>query len=77
MGAKIEILNERVVSNEKVADIRVVSSPLNGTTIERSMIPRLIDEIPIITVAASVAKVLRQLPALRALKQKNRANSAV
>jgi len=41
------------------------------------MIPRLIDEIPIITVAASVAKVLRQLPALRALKQKNRANSAV
>ncbi|ABN53018.1 MAG TPA: 3-phosphoshikimate 1-carboxyvinyltransferase [Hungateiclostridium thermocellum] len=70
MGAKIEILNERVVSNEKVADIRVVSSPLNGTTIERSMIPRLIDEIPIITVAASVAKGTTTITGLKGFKTK-------
>jgi len=77
MGAKIEILNERVVSNEKVADIRVVSSPLNGTTIERSMIPRLIDEIPIITVAASVAKGTTTITGLKGFKTKESGNSAV
>ncbi|HOM01510.1 MAG TPA: 3-phosphoshikimate 1-carboxyvinyltransferase [Acetivibrio sp.] len=70
MGAKIEILNERVVNNEKVADIRVVSSPLTGTTIDRSMIPRLIDEIPIITVAASIAKGTTTITGLKGFKTK-------
>lgn len=56
MGAKIEILNERTVSNEKVADIRVVSSKLKATTIDGDLIPRLVDEIPVIAVAATVAK---------------------
>ena len=56
MGAKIEILNERTVNNEKVADLRVTSSPLTSTTIEGDMIPRLIDEVPVIAVAAAMAK---------------------
>jgi 3-phosphoshikimate 1-carboxyvinyltransferase len=55
MNADIELLNERVVSNEKVADIRVRYSNLKATTIEGEIIPRLIDEIPIIAVAASQA----------------------
>jgi 3-phosphoshikimate 1-carboxyvinyltransferase len=70
MGAKIELINERVVSNEKVADIRVVSSSLNGTTIDGSMIPRLIDEIPIITVAASIAKGTTTITGLKGFKTK-------
>ena len=56
MGAKIEIYNERIFSNEKVADIRVTTSNLNSTTIEGDDIPRLFDEIPIIAVAATQAK---------------------
>lgn len=56
MGANIELLNERTISNEKVADIRVKSSTLKSTTIQGELIPRLIDEIPIIAVAASIAK---------------------
>ena len=52
MGAKIEIYNERTISNEKIADIRVTTSSLNGTTIEGDDIPRLFDEIPVIAVAA-------------------------
>ena len=55
MNANIEILNEKTVSNEKVADIRVKYSDLKATTIEGSQIPRLIDEIPIIAVAATQA----------------------
>lgn len=56
MGAKIEILNERTVNNEKVADIRVTSSSLKATEVKGALIPRLIDEIPVIAVAATMAK---------------------
>lgn len=56
MNADIELTNERTISNEKVADIRIKYSDLKSTTIEGSIIPRLIDEIPVIVVAATQAK---------------------
>ncbi len=55
MGANIEILSERDISGEKVADIKISYSDLNGTTIQGSDIPRLIDEIPVIAVLATQA----------------------
>ena len=55
MGANIKTENERICSGEKVADISVSYSKLNGTTVGGSIIPRLIDEIPIIAVAAAFA----------------------
>ncbi len=56
MNGNIELLNERTISNEKVADIRVRYSKLKATTIEGEIIPRLIDEIPVIAVAATQAE---------------------
>ena len=56
MGANIEYLNERVSGGERSADIHVVGSKLHGTTFGGEMIPRLIDEIPIIAVAAAFAE---------------------
>ena len=56
MNGDIELLNERIVSNEKVADIRVRYSNLKATTIQGEIIPRLIDEIPVIAVAATQAE---------------------
>ena len=56
MNGNIELLNEQTTSNEKVADIRVKYSELKATTIQGSIIPRLIDEIPVIAVAASQAQ---------------------
>ena len=50
MGAKIEIKNERLVSNEEVGDIHVVSSQLHGISISGDIIPNIIDEIPIFKV---------------------------
>ncbi len=70
MGAKIEILNERTVSNEKVADIRILSSALNSITIEGDIIPRLIDEIPVIAVAAAAAQGTTTIKGLRGFKVK-------
>ena len=56
MGAKIEYINERISGGERLADIHVVSSKLHSTTFGGEMIPRLIDEIPIIAVAAAFAE---------------------
>lgn len=56
MNADIELLNERNISGEPVADIRVGFSDLKATTIEGEDIPRLIDEIPVIAVLATQAE---------------------
>lgn len=56
MGANIELLNERVVSGEPVADVKVSYSDLKAVTIEGADIPRLIDEIPVIAVLATQAE---------------------
>lgn len=56
MGARIMINNERFSGKEPVADITVETSELTGVSIEAEMIPRLIDEIPVLAVAALFAK---------------------
>lgn len=56
MGGHIEILNERTVSNEFVGDLRIKSSELYACTIEGEIIPRLIDELPVIAVLATQAE---------------------
>ncbi|TCS80977.1 3-phosphoshikimate 1-carboxyvinyltransferase [Pectinatus cerevisiiphilus] len=55
MGAAIEVSNMRKSSGEPVADLRVRYARLHGTEIKAEIVPRLIDEIPVITVAAMVA----------------------
>jgi 3-phosphoshikimate 1-carboxyvinyltransferase len=56
MGADITVSNERIVSGEPVADLRVQSRELSGIEIKGDLIPRVIDEIPLIALAASVAR---------------------
>jgi 3-phosphoshikimate 1-carboxyvinyltransferase len=56
MGANIELMNQREFNNEPIADIKVTSSQLKGITINSEDIPSLMDEIPILLVAASVSK---------------------
>jgi 3-phosphoshikimate 1-carboxyvinyltransferase len=68
MQADITLANEREVAGEPVADVRVRHSPLKATTIAGDVIPRLIDEIPILAVAASCAQgttVIRDAAELR------------
>jgi 3-phosphoshikimate 1-carboxyvinyltransferase len=55
MGATITLENEREVAGEPVADIQVRSATLRGCEIGGDIIPRLIDEIPVLTVAAAYA----------------------
>ena len=56
MEADIGRENERTVAGEPVADLRVKHSQLKACEISGDIIPRLIDEIPILAVAAAFAK---------------------
>ena len=56
MGANIQISNEKVEGGEPVADITVESSELIGVEISGDIIPRVIDELPILALAACFAK---------------------
>ncbi len=56
MGAKIEIKNTRKINNEMVGDITAISSNLIGAKIKTDEIPLLIDEIPILSIAAVAAQ---------------------
>ncbi|MBW4615599.1 MAG: 3-phosphoshikimate 1-carboxyvinyltransferase [Desmonostoc vinosum HA7617-LM4] len=55
MGADIQLENQREVAGEPVADLRVRHSRLQSCTLAGDIIPRLIDEIPILAVAAVFA----------------------
>lgn len=68
MGADITLENQRLVTGEPVADLRIRSGKLKASTIEGDLIPRLIDEIPILAVAAVFAEgttVIRDAAELR------------
>lgn len=56
MGADLTMLNERQSGAEPVADILVKSAQLHGTEFGAEIMPRLIDEIPAIAVAAMFAQ---------------------
>ena len=56
MGANIELLNERLVGGEPVADIRVRSAQLNGINVPEALVPLAIDEFPVLFVAAACAQ---------------------
>ena len=74
MGAKLTCSNIHEMTGEPVADITVETSELKGTIIEGSIIPELIDEIPILAVLACFAKgdtVIRNAEELK-VKESNR-----
>lgn len=56
MGGKIAKQNQRIENGEPVADLVIESSHLRGVTIEGNMIPKLIDELPLLAVAATQAE---------------------
>ena len=80
MNGNIEILNKRFVGGELVGDLLVRYSPeLTSTTIDKNIIPRLIDEIPVIAVLATQAEgttVIKDAKELK-VKESNRIKAVV
>lgn len=56
MGASIEVLDPRLAGGEDVADLRVRHSELSGVTVPEERAPSMIDEYPVLAVAASFAR---------------------
>ncbi len=56
MGADIEVLAEREVGGEPVADLRVRHAPLRGIEVPVELVPRAIDEFPALFIAAACAQ---------------------
>lgn len=56
MGARIEEVNAREVGGEPVADLRVTYSLLDGIEVDPAIAPSMIDEFPILFVAAALAR---------------------
>ena len=68
MGAKLEIRNKRTINGELIGDIISESSDLNGCDLDKSIAKLMIDEFPILSIAASFAQspsVFRGLGELR------------
>ena len=70
MGGDIQLVDPREVSGEPVADILVRSSRLKGTNISGSVVPRAIDEFPVICVAAARAEGVTTIRDARELRVK-------
>ncbi|WP_330362399.1 hypothetical protein [[Clostridium] dakarense] len=80
MNGNIEILSKRLVGGEVVGDLLVkYSDELQSTTIDKNIIPRLIDEIPVIAVLASQAEgstIIKDAKELK-VKESNRIKATV
>lgn len=70
MGGAIEILNARIEAGEKVGDLRVKHSHLTGVTVPPSRAPSMIDEYPILSVAAAFAEGTTKMLGLAELRVK-------
>ena len=70
MGARIEVLDRRVEGGEEVADLRVRASELVGVDVPAARAPSMIDEYPILAVAAAFARGTTRMRGLHELRVK-------
>ncbi|MCP9816745.1 3-phosphoshikimate 1-carboxyvinyltransferase [Synechococcus sp. GreenBA-s] len=77
MGARITVLNARDVAGEPVGDLQVSHGPLQAFTIGEELIPRLVDEIPVLAVAACCAEGVSRVTGAAELRVKETDRLAV
>ena len=70
MGADLTVENERWAGGEPVADLTIRATALNGVKIGGAIIPRLIDELPVLAVAAACADGVTEITGARELRVK-------
>jgi 3-phosphoshikimate 1-carboxyvinyltransferase len=70
MGGNIEIINRRSAGGEDVGDLRVASSRLKGVEVPAQRAPSMIDEYPVLSVAAAFAEGATRMQGLEELRVK-------
>jgi 3-phosphoshikimate 1-carboxyvinyltransferase len=79
MGARVEMLEDRLTGGEPVADLLVRTSQLHGTVVSGDTVPRAIDELPLVAILACFADgetVVKDAAEL-AVKESNRVEAVV
>jgi 3-phosphoshikimate 1-carboxyvinyltransferase len=79
MSADVRLENERMAGPEPVADIVIRSSRLRGTTVNGSLVPRAIDELPLVALAGCFAEgetIIREAEEL-VVKESNRVRTTI
>ncbi|MEB3155878.1 MAG: 3-phosphoshikimate 1-carboxyvinyltransferase [Cyanobacteriota bacterium] len=77
MGAAVEVRQPREVAGEPVGDLHVCHGPLNAFSIDGDLIPRLVDEIPVLAVAACRAEGVSRIRGAEELRVKETDRLAV
>jgi 3-phosphoshikimate 1-carboxyvinyltransferase len=77
MGARITIVNQRDVAGEPVGDLQVSHGPLQAFDIGAAIMPRLVDEIPVLAVAACCADGVSRITGAEELRVKETDRLAV
>ena len=77
MGARVSLENCRDVAGEPVGDLVVQHGPLRAFTIGEALIPRLVDEIPVLAVAACCAEGVSRITGAAELRVKETDRLAV
>lgn len=77
MGGDIAVLNQRIVGGEPVADLRVRHGALTGIAIDPALAPSMIDEFPVLFVAAALAQGATTTTGLEELRVKESDRLAV
>lgn len=70
LGADIQLLNQRKIGGEDIADLRVKYAPLKGTEIDPAIVPLAIDEFPVFFIAAACADGLTTVTGAEELRHK-------
>ena len=77
MGAQVEVENEKQITGEPVGDLTVAHGPLGPFSIGADLVPRLVDEIPVLAVAALFAKGTSRIQGAQELRVKETDRLAV
>lgn len=70
MGADLAVIGERRAGGETIGDLRVRAGPLRGVTVPASRAPSMIDEYPVLAVAAAFAEGTTRMEGLEELRVK-------
>lgn len=70
LGADIQLLNQRKIGGEDIADLRVKYAPLKGAEIDPAIVPLAIDEFPVFFIAAACAEGITKVTGAEELRHK-------
>jgi 3-phosphoshikimate 1-carboxyvinyltransferase len=70
MGARVTVFNRRTVGGEPVADLEVRSAPLVAATVGGEQVPSLVDELPLLALAAAFARGTTEVRGAEELRHK-------